>query len=364
MRPSRLVTAIRLALEGFEKPLIGETIVVGVSGGADSVALLDGLASLSGAGGFRLVAAHLDHGLRPDSAADVAFCAELCGRLGVAFRTEPADVRARAEREHGGLEQAARRARYEFLRSVRREHAAAAIAVAHTRDDQAETLLLRLLRGSGRRGLAGMRARNGEVLRPMLAVSRGDVLTHLRARGLPWREDPTNADRTLLRNRVRHELLPYLEERFNPRLREVLARTAMLLADEADLLSASAGEGLAQALRADGEAIVLDRASLARMPPALARIAIRQVLERAGGLRGVSAGHVEKILALVRSRAPRVRRMPLPGGREVECRSGHVRVGQRTAAGSARPYRSSTVSKESGTQAAEHRQRRPVEVRS
>jgi tRNA(Ile)-lysidine synthase len=363
LRPGRLVTAIRVALGDLKNSWTGETIVVGVSGGPDSVALLDGLARLSGAHSFTLVAAHLDHGLRPDSADDVAFCSGLCARLGVAFRSGTADVRGRAARERGGLEQAARRARYEFLRAVRREQGAAAIAVAHTRDDQAETVLLRLLRGSGRRGLAGMRARNGDVVRPLLAVSRADVLAHLSARGLPWRDDPTNADRSLLRNRVRHELLPYLEERFNPRLREVLARTAALLADEAQLLSASAALGLAQALRADGDDIVLDRASLAAMPPALARIALRQVLERAGGLRGVSAAHVEKVLALVRSKAPRVRRLPLPGRREAVCRAREVRVGPRTAADRPRPYASSTASKELEAGAPPD-QPRTVEVRS
>jgi tRNA(Ile)-lysidine synthase len=345
LRPGRLVTAIRVALRDLKPSWRGDTIVVGLSGGPDSVALLDGLASLASAGGYTLVAAHLDHALRPDSAEDVVFCAGLCQRLGVAFRSGAADVRGRAQREHGGLEQAARRARYEFLHTVQREHAAAAIAVAHTRDDQAETVLLRLLRGSGRRGLAGMRAHTGDVLRPLLRASRDDVLAHLRARGLPWRDDPTNADRTLTRNRVRHELLPYLEERFNPRLREALARTATLLADEADVLSASAAVGLAQALRGGGDGIVLDRASLAAMPPALARIALRQVLEGAGGLRGVSAGHVEKILALVRSGAPRVRRLPLPGGREVVCRSRDVRVGPRTVPGRPAAYASATVSK-------------------
>jgi tRNA(Ile)-lysidine synthase len=293
----------------------------------------------------------------------VAFCAELCRRLGVEFRSGTADVRARAASEHGGIEQAARRARYEFLRSVRRERSAAAIAVAHTRDDQAETVLLRLLRGSGRRGLAGMRSRAAELIRPLLAVSRADVLAHLRARGLAWREDPTNADRTLLRNRVRHELLPYLEERFNPRLREVLARTASLLADEADLLSASAASALTGALRAGADGVVLDRATLAAMPPALARIVLRQVLEPAGGLRGVSAAHVERILALARSRAPRVLRLPLPG-REVVFRAGLVRVGPRMAPASPPPYRGATVSKEVGEHATADAAARPLEVNS
>ena len=145
-----------------------------------------------------------------------------------------ADVRARAARERGGLEQAARRERYAFLRRVRDEEAAAAIAVAHTRDDQAETLLLRLLRGAGATGLAGMRPRSGRRRCGRSSPSRGTrSWPTCASAGLAWREDPSNADTAHRRNRVRHELLPYLEERFNPGIRAALARTAALLADEA-----------------------------------------------------------------------------------------------------------------------------------
>src|SRR6185503_18901729 len=127
---------------------------------------------------------------------------------------------------------AARRERYAFLRRVKDATGASAIAVAHTRDDQAETVLLRLLRGAGRTGLAAMRPRSAGLVRPMLGVSRQQVMAHLRARGLDWREDPTNADTRLLRNRVRHELLPLLEARFNPAARRTLARAATVLAAE------------------------------------------------------------------------------------------------------------------------------------
>ena len=280
------------------------------------MALTDALATLSRVKGFRLVAAHLDHGLRPESGDDATFCASLCQSLGVAFRVGTAAVRARARREHSGLEDAARRERYAFLRRVKEEEGATAIAVAHTRDDQAETLLLRLLRGAGSTGLSAMRPQNGDVIRPLLAVSRLAVQRHLEARSLGWREDPTNADPAFLRNRVRHELLPLLEARFNPRLRETLARTASLLADEAALLAEMA-EGLwKRAGRVEaGEAVVLCR-ELAEAPRPLARLALRRALAEAGGLAGVAASHIEKLLELVRSKAPSGRRMPLPGARE------------------------------------------------
>jgi tRNA(Ile)-lysidine synthase len=279
------------------------------------------------------VAAHLDHSLRPGSADDAAFCAELCRALDVPLRAGTADVRGRAARERGGLEQAARRERYAFLRRVREEEGAVAVAVAHTRDDQAETLLLRLLRGAGATGLGGMRPRRGDVVRPLLAVSRQEVLAHLRERGLAWREDPSNADTAHRRNRVRHELLPYLEERFNPGIRAALARTASVLADEAAHVRAEAESLLAGIAREQGGELVLRRAPLAEAPTAVARAAIRQVLLRAGGLAQVGALHVDRVLGLARAKAPSGRRLPLPGGRQARFTRDEVRIEKGAAAG-------------------------------
>lgn len=316
MRMPFLVAAVDRALKVAGPKLRAQTVVVGLSGGADSVALTDALAALRRRHGFRLVAAHLDHGLRAGSPDDAAFCHAFCQSLDVPLRGGSAAVRARAGREKGGLEQAARRERYLFLRRVKDDEGALLIAVAHTLDDQAETLLLRLLRGAGASGLAGMQARSGDLWRPLLEVSRARVLEHLRARGIGWREDPSNADPAHLRNRVRHELLPYLERRFNPKAREALARTAALLADEARHIGTQGAELLEQASYRDGAALVLDRSRLAAAPQAVARSAIRLALHESGGLAGVARGHVERILALARSAAPAGRRLPLPGRRE------------------------------------------------
>jgi tRNA(Ile)-lysidine synthase len=338
VKRSPLLTAVRRAIGDAGRPAPGETLVLGLSGGADSVALLDALNQLSARGAFDLVAAHLDHGLREGSAADAAFCAELCRRLDVPLRVARSDVRARARAERGGLEQAARRARYEFLREVLAERGPGVIAVAHTRDDQAETVLLRLLRGAGRRGLGGMRPLSGDLLRPLLAASRQQVLAHLASRGLDWREDPTNADHAILRNRVRHELLPYLEARFNPRLRETLARSGALLADEAALLARLGAELTERIARREDGGVFLDRAALTSAPRALARIAVRQALEAAGGLRGVSALHVERFLDVAASKVPAVRCLPLPGGRTATFRHREVHVRPRTPARPRQPY--------------------------
>lgn len=329
MRMPFLLAAVDRALQQAGPPKHGETLVLGLSGGADSVALADTLASLQRRRGFRLVAAHLDHGLRPESADDAAFCLSFCATLGVPFRGGTAPVRARALREKAGLESAARHERYSFLRRVQADEDAVAIAVAHTQDDQAETLLLRLLRGAGASGLAGMRPRSGDLLRPLLEVSRAKVLEHLRARGLAWREDPSNADAAHLRNRVRHELLPYLEQRFNPRIREALARTAALLADEAAYVRTRGEELVAQIGSRDRGTLVLDRLRLAGAPLAVARAAVRLALERTGGLTGIDRGHVDRVLEVAGSGAPAGRRLLFPGGREARFTHHQLRLEMR-----------------------------------
>lgn len=327
MRSTAVETAVRGALEAASLCAPGRAVVAALSGGPDSVALLDALATLARRHGFAVVAAHLDHGLRPDSAADAAFCARLCRSLGVALHLGRADVAARARREGGGIEQAARRARYAFLRAVKAEVGADAIAVAHTRDDQAETVLLRLLRGAGRTGLSAMRARARGLLRPLLGVSRRQVLAHLERRGLPWRQDPTNADTRLLRNRVRHELIPYLEARFNPALRSTLARTAAVISAEAELLAKLADEVYARVARREDGHVVVARPGLTAAPEALARLVLRKCIASAGGLRGVGRVHVERLLALARAERASGRRLALPGRREALVRFDELWIG-------------------------------------
>jgi tRNA(Ile)-lysidine synthase len=329
VRRTALTIAVDKALAAAGRPRAGDTVVVGLSGGADSVALLDVLTTLAARRDFQVVAAHLDHGLRPASTADASFCAGLCDRLGVPLVTGRADVKARARRDKGGTEEAARRERYAFLRQVKERHGAAAIAVAHTLDDQAETFLLRLLRGAGSAGLGAMRPVAGDVIRPMLETMRRDVLAHLRAGSLEWREDETNADDSFLRNRARHELLPYLESRFNPRVRHALARAASVLAEEAGVL-AEEGESLVRcAGRTDGDAVLLERGALCAVSRAVARAAVRAALEHTGGLRGVGLTHVDRILALAAGPKPSGKRLPLPGGREAVAEWGEVRIGPR-----------------------------------
>ncbi len=326
MRMTSLQAAVRRSLREFGVPGPGETVVVALSGGPDSVALLDALNSAAPRMAFHVVAAHLDHALRPTSPADAAFCRNLCERLGVSVHMGTADVRGRARRERAGLEDAARAERYSFLRKVAWQTGATAIALGHTRDDQAETLLLRLLRGAGSAGLAAMRPSRGDLIRPLLSVSRAEVLGHLAARGLEWRDDASNADLSILRNRVRHELVPYLEARVNPAARRTLARAASLLADEADYFAREARRLLPTVSRPVAAGLVLDRGALGALAPVLARHVLRGALREAGGLEGVSSLHVERLRQLAARPDAAERRLPLPGGREAVSRAGQLTI--------------------------------------
>ena len=212
-------------------------ILVAVSGGADSVALLRLLHALAKRKRWRLTVAHLDHGIRgKTSREDAAFVQTLAKRLKIPCVIGHAKVPVLARRAGGSLEMAARQARYAFLVRTARKVGADLIATAHTADDQVETLLLKFLRGAGRGGLSGIAAATTvsgiPLVRPLLDVSRGEIETLLRNRKWSWREDETNADPVFLRNRVRHELLPLLEREFNPGLRKTLLRTRDVLAAE------------------------------------------------------------------------------------------------------------------------------------
>jgi tRNA(Ile)-lysidine synthase len=250
------------------------------------MALLFALADLAPRGRSSLAVVHVNHGIRGSEAdQDAAFVRAQCKALGVPLLEGAFDVPAAAKARGLSLEMAAREVRYAFFRTALDRTGGSAVATAHTADDQAETVLLKLLRGAGPRGLSGMAARatalGVPVVRPLLAVRRPAIESYLNARGGTWREDRTNSDTALLRNRVRHELLPLLEARYNPRIREILTRTASILGDEEDWLQPLAERELAAALES-GEEGGLETAGLKKAPPALCRRAIRAWLMRQG----------------------------------------------------------------------------------
>ncbi|MFH1038562.1 MAG: tRNA lysidine(34) synthetase TilS [PVC group bacterium] len=219
----------------------GESILVAVSGGADSVALLHLLRRLSPLLDLDLRVVHLDHGLRGEAAKDDArWVRELAGRLNISCIAERRDVPAAIRKTGRSPEDAARMVRYEFFREVSERTGIAAVALGHHADDQAETLLLRLLRGGGPGSLGGMRPARKEgnlsFIRPLLSIRRGELRDYLEGIGEPFREDASNRDHRYLRNRIRHRLLPLLEADYSPRIREILVHLAEMEGERDDFL--------------------------------------------------------------------------------------------------------------------------------
>ena len=275
-------------------------VIVALSGGSDSVALLLVLRDFASAGELALdTVAHLHHGIRgADADEDEAFCRDLCAGLNTPFVSARTDVPAAARTDGTSIEVSARRARLRFLEDIRVRCGADVIATAHTEDDQAETVLLRLVRGAGGRGLAGIAPRRDRLIRPLLTCTRDDLRSELRARGQTWREDSTNADLANPRNRVRHELLPYLATHFNPSVTRALARFAELARGDESWLTEIV-DGLSRdVIRHEGNALRVDAAVLCGFPDGLARRVARHALEIANPGRSYGVEEIELVLAV------------------------------------------------------------------
>jgi tRNA(Ile)-lysidine synthase len=253
-----MIEKIRSSCTKHKLLLPGQHVLVAVSGGADSTALLLALRDLARILQVRITAAHLNHSIRgKQSDADAAFVRKLAAQLQVPCVQEKISVPSLARRKGLSLEMAAREARYEFLTHTARKIRADVIATAHTADDQAETILLKLGRGAGPRGLTGIPRETVlhgvRVVRPTLEIAHEEIVEFLRRRKQAWREDRTNADVSYLRNRVRHEVLPLLEAKLNPGIRQALARTAEVLREEDRFLDNLAYHALAKCSELDGD---------------------------------------------------------------------------------------------------------------
>jgi tRNA(Ile)-lysidine synthase len=289
-------------------------VIAAVSGGSDSVALAHLLRELETAGELRLVGlVHFNHQLRASADADERFAAGVADSLGLRMVVDRADVSARAARERRSIEDAGRASRHEFFERARVEYEADAVALGHTRDDQAETFLLRLARGAGFRGLAGMYPRNVRIIRPLLGCRREELRAWLAARGIPFVEDESNRDVRIPRNRVRAELLPLLETRFNPAIVDVLADEAELARDTWEWMDAAAGEATRHLVRSAGRAKEIDVPGLQALPLALRRLVVWRSMSEVAGPRPIGFDHVEAVLRLTRDEGSQ--RIDVPGQR-------------------------------------------------
>jgi tRNA(Ile)-lysidine synthase len=293
----------------------GARVMVALSGGADSIALLHLLRFASADAGITLLAAHCDHRMRPGSADDARWVAGLCRAWGVPLLTRVATVELRGEA-------AARAWRYGALREMMGEAGATHVATAHHADDQAETVLFRVLRGAGVEGLAGIPESAGPLVRPLLPFWRAELREYARSRGLRWRNDPTNRAAAYARNRLRR-LLPALERRVAPGARRSLVRMAALARADAGAWDAVLAPLEAAAVREEEGALLLVRSELAGYDSALAARLLRRVLRRAGAApdaRGTRAA-LQFITA-----APSGRTLQLPGGVRIRTEFGLARI--------------------------------------
>jgi tRNA(Ile)-lysidine synthase len=290
----------------------GAGVLVAVSGGADSTALVHLLCAVASRLEIRVAAlAHFNHRLRgAASDADEQFCREMAEGLGLRFDNGSGDAAEAARRWGASLEDAARRLRYAFLEDARVRAGASHVAVGHTRDDQAETLLLNLLRGAGTAGLGGMPTSRGTIVRPLIECTHAELVAWLRASGHAFREDETNLDRRFLRNRVRHDVLPALGS-VVPKASEAIARAAGIARADAEYLDELAAGELERVVRpTGGRALVVDAASLVALPAPVGRRVARLALTAASGGRFQGFEHAMRALDLARGAARGPIRLP------------------------------------------------------
>ena len=269
-------------------------MVIGISGGSDSVALAFILRELAPAGGFTVAAlAHFNHRLRPTADRDEQFCRALAERLHLPIVVGGVEIRAYAAAERLGIEEAARRARYAFLHRSAADLGAERIAVGHTRDDQAETFLLKLIRGAGLTGLGGIYPRRGALVRPLLDVSREDLRGLLEARGEPWMDDESNADIANPRNRVRHRVIPELDAAYGGPTSPAIARAAGLVREDGSWLDDQAAARYLELATSDVDGVTFTAADLAAEPGPIQRRLLLTALRDVAGVREVALEHVE-----------------------------------------------------------------------
>lgn len=312
-------------------------VLVAVSGGPDSVALLRGLEAIGGAAA-RLTVAHFNHRLRPDAADDADLVARLAAGLGLEFAIGSGDAAATAQADGDGIEAAARAERYRFLQATAERIGARYVAAAHTADDQAETILHRIVRGTGIAGLIGMRrvrplGKAVSLVRPMLSIRRTDVLAYLDHLGQPYRDDPSNSSPAYTRNRIRRSLLPSIEADYNPEAREALLRLAAAAGDAQRVIDRLVEQCIERAIKPAGEnRVTIDCDRLAGDDRHLVRELFVAIWRRQGWpQQAMSFAHWDRLADMVvvasdRGPSAAAKRQTFPGAIVAERRSNGLRL--------------------------------------
>jgi tRNA(Ile)-lysidine synthase len=335
--PSPIAQCLLSAIRAADSLHPGDSVGVAVSGGADSVALLHLLHELREKLGIILSVVHFNHQLRAkQSDADENFVAQLAAKHHLPFHAGRENVAAKAKREKANLEDAGRRARYNFFAQLVADEKLTKVAVAHTADDQAETVLAHILRGTGLAGLGGIHPTSGPVVRPLLQIRRADLRAYLKSKKQTWREDPTNRDTTKMRARIRRKLLPLLEKQFQPATVEHLSSLADFAREDNIYLDSTAADRVNELSKQQNETIAIDiHELLSRVPhplrlskgrgldstqlqsDAISRRMIRQLVNQMKPQTGqLTATHLNSILHLA-EQGKNGKSLPLPGGLEV-----------------------------------------------
>ena len=301
--------------------LAGASMVVAFSGGPDSTTLLHSLYSLKDTLGLKLHAAHLDHGLRPESSeADADFAREFASSLGASFTTEKADTNALRAKAGLSIEEAARRVRYEFLSRVASKHGADCVVLGHTLDDQAETVLLNVIRGTGLDGLSGMKetssrkigARRVILFRPLLSVSKSEILAYCAENDLDPRLDESNLSTEFTRNRIRLDLIPRLEQ-YNPSIRDALARLASSASLDLDFIRQEVERAARDVIAVGSHGVGIERGRFSRLHPAFGYRLLRHAVEIVkGDTNDLEFQHVSQMFDMMSGASGKS--MNLPGG--------------------------------------------------
>jgi len=321
MASRALLEKVKKTIEKFSLLGEGEGVLVGLSGGMDSVVLLHILLELAPRYGWRVEAAHYHHGLRGEEAdRDLTFVEGLCRKWSVPLEVGRGDVASLAKERGKGVEEAARQARYAFLEEAMKNRGLSKVAVAHTLTDTVETFFMRLIKGASPYGLRGILPRRGAIVRPLIETSRAEVEEYATAVGLPHVEDSTNRDITRLRNWVRWRLIPLLKEQ-NPRIEHAVARFMEILKDEDDFLREKAREAVySLAKESEGE-VELSRSTLALMPPGMRRRVVLELIHSLGG--DARWTHLETLGSLVEGEGEAM--VQFPGGLVVVRDGDHLR---------------------------------------